>query len=81
MAGGVWFGVSGNVHDSKVAQRCIEAMPPSAELVADEGYDRQSLREWLQARGTEPVIPPRKNRNIKNFMGAVSLAAAVIWRK
>lgn len=52
----------GNVHDCKVAQRCIEAMPPSAELVADKGYDSQRLREWLEARGTDPVIPPRKNR-------------------
>jgi transposase len=105
----------GNVHDCKVAQRCIEAMPPSAELVADKGYDSQALREWLEARGTEPVIPPRKNRkiqydydkaiykqrnviermfcrlkdwrriatrfdrNITSFMGAIALAAAVIW--
>lgn len=105
----------GNVHDCKVAQLCIEAMPPSAELVADKGYDSQALREWLVERGTKPVIPPRKNRkiqygydraiykqrnvvermfcrfkdwrriatrfdrNIKNFMAAISLAAAVIW--
>lgn len=105
----------GNVHDCKVAQRCIEAMPPSAELVADKGYDSKPLREWLAERGTEAVIPPRKNRtiqygydkaiykqrnviermfcrikdwrriatrfdrNLKNFMGAVALAAAVIW--
>ncbi len=105
----------GNVHDVKVAQECIEAMPPSAQLVADKGYDSQALREWLQARGTQPVIPPRKNRkiqyeydkaiyrqrnviermfcrlkdwrriatrfdrNIKNFMSAIALAATVIW--
>ena len=90
-------------------------MPPSAELVADKGYDSQTLREWLKARGTQPVIPPRKNRkiqyeydkviykqrnviermvcrlkdwrriatrfdrNITSFMGAIALAAAVIW--
>lgn len=89
-------------------------MPPSAELVADKVYDSQALREWLVERGTEPVIPPRKNRkfqyeydravpkqrnvvermfcrfkdwrriatrfnrNIQNFRGAISLAAAVI---
>ena len=53
---------SGTVHDCKVAQRCIEAMPPSTELVADKGYDSQALREWLDARGTEAVIPPRKTR-------------------
>lgn len=105
----------GNVHDCKVAQLCIGAMPPSAELVADKGYDSQALREWLVERGTEPVIPPRKNRkvqydydraiykqrnvvermfcrfkdwrriatrfdrNVKNFMAAISLAAVVIW--
>lgn len=90
-------------------------MPPSVELVADKGYDSQSLRQWLEKRGTEAVIPPRKNRkiqyhydktiykqrniiermfcrlkdwrriatrfdrNIKTFMGAIALAAAVIW--
>ncbi|MCA3720623.1 IS5 family transposase [Phenylobacterium sp.] len=55
----------GNVHDCKVAQLCIEAMPPSAELVADKGYDSQALREWLAGRGTQAVIPPRKNRKIQ----------------
>jgi len=90
-------------------------MPASAELVADKGYDSQALRDWLQARGTRPVIPPRRNRkiqydydktiykqrnviermfcrlkdwrriatrfdrNITTFMGAIALAAAVIW--
>ena len=105
----------GNVHDCKVAQRCIEAMPPAAELVADKGYDSKALRDWLAERGTTAVIPPRKNRkvqyhydktvyrqrniiermfcrlkdwrriatrfdrNIKNFIAAIALAAAVIW--
>jgi transposase len=55
----------GNVHDCKVAQQCIEALPPSAELVADKGYDSKALREWLEARGTQAVIPPRRNRKIQ----------------
>ncbi len=90
-------------------------MPPSAELVADKGYDSQALREWLAGRGTRAVIPPRRNRkiqydydkaiykqrniverlfcrikdwrriatrfdrNIKNFMAAIAIAATVIW--
>lgn len=90
-------------------------MPPSAELVADKGYDSQALREWLVEHGTEPVIRSRKNRkvrydynraiykqrnvvermfcrikdwrriatrfdrNIKNFMAAITIAATVIW--
>ena len=55
----------GNVHDCKVAQRCIEAMPPSAEPVAGKGRDGRELREWLEERGTGPVIPPRKTRKIR----------------
>ena len=55
----------GNVHDCKVAKLSIEALPPSAERVANKGYDSQALREWLDERGTQAVIPPRKNRKIK----------------
>lgn len=75
----------------------------------------QHLREWLEERGTQAVIPPRKNRkvdydydkaiykqrniiermfcrlkdwrriatrfdrNLKTFVAAIALAAAVIW--
>lgn len=34
-------------------------------LVADKGYDSQKLREWLEDRGTEPVIPPQSNRKVQ----------------
>ncbi len=54
----------GNVHDCRFAHRCIEAMPPSAVLVAGKGYDSRALREWLETRGTQPVIPQRRNRQI-----------------
>ena len=40
-------------------------MPPSAELVADKGYDSKTLRQWLDQRGTKAVIPPRKNRKLQ----------------
>ncbi len=53
------------MHDCKVAQRCIEAMPPSAEPVAGKGHDGRELRERFEERGTGPVIPPRKNRKIR----------------
>ena len=75
----------------------------------------RALREWLAGRGTQPAIPPRRNRkiqydydkaiykqrniverlfrrikdwrriatrfdrNIKNFMSAIAIAATVIW--
>ena len=41
----------GNVHDSKAARLCIEALPPSAKLVAEKGYDSQALRDWLERAG------------------------------
>jgi len=51
----------GNVHDCKPASCLIETLPPAAQLVADKAYDSLPLRQWLVARGTTPVIPPRKN--------------------
>lgn len=40
-------------------------MPPSADLVADKGYDIDDLRAWLAARGTRAVIPPKHHRIAK----------------
>ena len=51
----------GNVHDMRVAKACIAAMPPSAELVGDKGYCSHDLREWLATRGTQAVIPNKRN--------------------
>jgi len=52
----------GNVHDMRVAKACIAAMPPSAELVGDKGYCSDDLRAWLAQRGTQAVIPNKRNR-------------------
>jgi transposase len=105
----------GNVHDMKVAKACIAAVPPSAELVGDKGYCSNELHAWLAERGTQAVIPSKRNhkvqiaydlaiykqrhviermfcrikdwrrvatrfdRNIKNFMATIAIAATVIW--
>ncbi len=37
-------------------------MPPSQEVLADKGYDSKDLRDWLNERGTQAVIPSRSNR-------------------
>lgn len=55
----------GNTSDYVPAKDCIEAVPPAAHLIADKGYDSAELRDWLVARGTEPVIPPRSNRKVQ----------------
>jgi len=40
-------------------------MPPAREVIADKGYDSTDLRDWLAARGSQPVIPPRSNRKLQ----------------
>lgn len=40
-------------------------MPPSKRMIADKGYDSAALREWLEERGAEPVVPPRANRKLQ----------------
>lgn len=55
----------GNTSDYKAAVPCLSAVPPSAHLIADKGYDSAALRSWLEGRGTAPVIPPRKNRLVQ----------------
>lgn len=55
----------GNTSDHKTARQCLAAMPPAQHLIADKGYDSADLREWLQQRGTAPVIPPRSNRKVQ----------------
>jgi transposase len=105
----------GNVHDMRVAKQCIAAMQPSAELVGDKAYCSNDLRTWLTERGTQAIIPNKRNRrvhhechpaiykqrnviermfcrfndwcrvairfdrNIKNFMATITIAATVIW--
>jgi transposase len=54
----------GNINDFKLAQHCLELMPPAQYVIADKGYDSAPLRQWLQQRGSQPVIPPRRNRKL-----------------
>ena len=36
-------------------------VPVSEHVIADKGYDSQALRESIEARGSQPIIPSRKN--------------------
>jgi IS5 family transposase len=54
------------VNDIKVAQVCLDAMPPAATVIADKGYDSKALRDWLQARGTQAVIRPAVGSGFAN---------------
>jgi transposase len=65
----------------RAAKACIAALPPSADLVADKGYDSDDLRAWLAARGTRAVIPPKRHRTAKlAFDAAVYKQRNVIER-
>lgn len=52
---------SGERHDITQAVALLEGYRAEAVL-ADKAYDAQSLIDWLEERGIEAVIPPRKNR-------------------
>ena len=54
----------GNGADISSAPTLLDKMPPPARLLADKGYDANSLRERLAAMKTEAVIPSTRSRNI-----------------
>lgn len=52
----------GNVADVSMAGDLLDATGPVRRLLADKGYDANSLRKRLKAQGTKAVIPGRSNR-------------------
>jgi transposase len=53
---------AGNTHDLVGAAEVLRRSPPLSRLLADRAYDARKLRDWLTARGVEPVIPPNPTR-------------------
>ena len=52
----------GEVHDSTEAQALIDDDLSAVDsLVADKGYDSERIREQVEAKGMEAVIPRRRN--------------------
>ena len=52
----------GEAHDCPVAERLIRRTKAAEELLGDKAYDSDDLREWLEDRGTNAVIPNKSNR-------------------
>ena len=52
---------AGQVSDISRAESLLDGVPVSEYVIADKGYDSQALRESIEARGSQPVIPRRKN--------------------
>jgi transposase len=42
----------------------LDKLPPATTLIGDRGYDSNSFRESLVAKGIAPCIPPKKNRKV-----------------
>jgi transposase len=52
----------GDAHDCPPAQRLIRRTKAALKLLGDKAYDSAELRQWLESRGTKPVVPNRSNR-------------------
>lgn len=55
---------AGQRHDSVQAGALIDGFEPQV-LIADKGYDSDTLLESVRAKGIEAVIPPKKNRLVQ----------------
>ncbi len=54
------------VHDSKAATDLIAKLPSSDYVIADKGYDSESIREIIRNKKAIPVIPRKKNSKTGN---------------
>jgi transposase len=52
----------GQAHDCPPATRLLRRTKAADKLLADRAYDSAELRQWLDGRGTQPVIPNKANR-------------------
>lgn len=54
------------MHDSTEAQALIDELPAGGALVAGKGYDSERIREQIETKGMESVIPRRRNSKAGN---------------
>jgi transposase len=52
--------------DCKAGEILIAQLQSAAILHGDKGYDSNAIRRQVEALGTMPNIPPKKNRKWKN---------------
>jgi len=52
----------GQAHDLTGAEMLLGIIPTPRRFIADRAYDANRLRDWLTARGCQPVIPPNPTR-------------------
>jgi transposase len=52
----------GQAHDCPPAKRLIRRTSAAKKMLGDRAYDSADLRNWLDQRGTKPVVPNKSNR-------------------
>ena len=55
----------GNDHDVTAAEALLDGLQPRAIVIADKGYDADTVRSCIRAHGAIPNIPNRDNRKRK----------------
>lgn len=63
---------AGNTHDLVGAAELLRRAPQCRRLLADRAYDARKLRTWLNAHGTEAVIPPNPTRKTPHAYDATA---------
>src|SRR6516164_3323138 len=53
----------GEAHDCPVAERLIRRAKPPKRMLGDKPYHSTELREEMNKRATNPIIPKKSNRN------------------
>lgn len=56
----------GEVHDVKIAPELVARLPESEYIIADKGYDSESLRKQIRNKNSIPIIPKKKNSKTGN---------------
>ena len=59
------------VADCKAGEILLSQLRDAAILHGDKGYDSDAIRRQIEAAGTMPNIPPKKNRKWKNCFSPV----------
>jgi len=53
------------VHDAACAEVLLKGLKNGSIVIADKGYDADSIRAHIRDQGAVPHIPNRSNRNAK----------------
>ncbi|WP_435274405.1 IS5 family transposase [Psychrobium sp. nBUS_13] len=56
----------GEVDDSKEAINLIDLLPSCGYIIADKGYDSETIREQISDKLSLPVIPRKQNSKVGN---------------